>query len=700
MAEYKTQEDIIELLIQNLPSFDKIKEYNIKSYKLSNRNKFPLLETSDLQSISKSMNTLYSFINSFYLKSQKSVSSLSNVCAVISKINQLSNSRKSIDSNDVIANLLEKHSTLKKLGNIGAIEAELENSAKHIAALVKDHIAIYNHVKNDYKRIYEIYNYLKISIPNKASSIENNRILTAFLNESLSIVPSLGSDTTRIDKFKISLNELSDDLLHNIAINPDIIISMYIQLATDYDGIFQKFMKESIFPFISRIGGIFEYIGTSETDLYLILNSGGISSIAKELAIIDFSKLNEESSDAVLSEYELSQISKKKNILSIFYKMLNPELHENSSDIDSDINELIALVGKINTEKDEIDPENYFYVGSTGDVGALELVRENAPNVKIDDIIGESFDDMKSHLMDLTQYSEHSNLYAITSPRKKIKSNMIAIGPYGCGKTEIARAIAADERFVGIEISVSDLLTAYFGEFEKNVDRLWEQASQIRKETGKMVFIIMDEFDSFFGGKGQFQSNHSRVQKIIQAKLDGVTDYEGIIVIGMTNEPKEIPLAILRRFKYVDVVGQLTNTERIFLLKKFITRGIPLDNSFKNEDWEKWGTMLDGSTGDILGKIADDIHYEYMTQLIKENPTKSKSFEELATSVRLEKTSLDKLKKEISKYKNINRDWVNDVIESKLKEPVIQEQIKLAVNLYKDADSLLNNMHKKDSAVI
>ena len=686
------QKDIIKEAIINLPSLKALDKFSLTSYQICNRNKYPLLETHNLAKYSLTMHRLYSILNDFYKKSDSAISLAKNSCTMLSKAFQGSTDSL-FDEDDSISRLLNKHSKMHKEVHM----SRMEQSIKVLALFCKSHIELYNHVKQDYNKLYELYKLLKSSSPSINSSINKNRVLTQYLSELLSSVPSIGSDEIKISKFENAIDELSDEFLMDFVNDVNSIIENYVFLTKEYDACFQNFIKNNCIPLFEQIGGVYEFIDINKMDFALIASGGGISTISEEFDIIDFNILNEENTEndsANLKEFK----DKKLYSINLLHDIITTSL-KGEEIKRSHILELINSVGKINTEKNEIDPENYFFTGSTGDVGALELVRSNAPNVSLDDIIGISFDEMKEHLLDLTNYSQHSNLYITTSPRKKIKSNMLAIGPYGCGKTEIARAIAADERFAGIEISVSDLLTAYFGEFEKNVDRLWDQAVKIRKDTGKMVFIIMDEFDSFFGGKGQFENNHSRVQKIIQAKLDGMTDYEGIIVIGMTNEPKNIPLAILRRFKYVDVVGQLTVDERVTLLKKFITRGLPLSTGFKASDWKKWGVLLEGVTGDIIGKIADDIHYEYMSSLIKEHPDKSLKFEELATNVRLGKNSLADLKKELKKYKKVNSKWINDIITQKLAEPVIQEQIKLATKLYKDADTILNNMHKNDAAI-
>ena len=346
--------------------------------------------------------------------------------------------------------------------------------------------------------------------------------------------------------------------------------------------------------------------------------------------------------------------------------------------------------------------ENEFYVGSSGAHGEFGFEREAAPSVRLKDVHGKSFDEMKEHLSDLGDYSKYTHLYGATAPRGKIKSNIIAIGPYGCGKTEMGRAIAGDPRFIGAEVNVTDTLTCFFGEFEKNIDRVWNSARELRRNSGdsKLVFLLMDEFDSWFNNSnGHWVDNtYQRVQKAIQMKLDGVVDYEGIVTVGFTNEPKNIPLSIYRRFKYVDIVGELESDERTTLLKTFLTNGLPLSSGFRQQHYVEWGEMLDGATGDVIGKIADDIHYEFMRKFIDEHPSEGRK---LNTQIRRMQSKnggeLDKpyIKRQLGQYDKVNPAWVDIRLRAKLAEPIIVEQIDTAKRVYAEAREVMVNLHSR-----
>lgn len=211
----------------------------------------------------------------------------------------------------------------------------------------------------------------------------------------------------------------------------------------------------------------------------------------------------------------------------------------------------------------------------------------------------------------------------------------------------------------------------------------------------------MDEFDSWFGNSNGHwvDQTYQRVQKTIQMKLDGVVDYEGIITVGFTNEPSKIPLAIYRRFKYVDIVGELDLNERVALLKHFLTKGLPLSSGFRSQDYQRWGQMLEGATGDVIGKVADDIHYEFMRKFIDEHPREGRKLDVYIrrATARRNGDGLDRpyVKRQIGSHMVVTPDWVEQKVAAKLADPIIIEQINTAKRVYGEARTVLANLHQR-----
>jgi len=112
-------------------------------------------------------------------------------------------------------------------------------------------------------------------------------------------------------------------------------------------------------------------------------------------------------------------------------------------------------------------------------------------------------------------------------------------GPPGTGKSRLAREIADRAAIQLISASASDLLSSYIGKTEKNIARLFREAS------ASNAAIVLDEVDGLLADR----KNAVRTWEISQVNelLTRIESFEGML-FATTNRLDMIDPAVLRRF--------------------------------------------------------------------------------------------------------------------------------------------------------
>ena len=159
----------------------------------------------------------------------------------------------------------------------------------------------------------------------------------------------------------------------------------------------------------------------------------------------------------------------------------------------------------------------------------------------------------------------------------KIPKGILLVGPAGCGKTLLARAIAGESDVPFFYVSGSSFMELFVGVGSSRVRSLFENA---KKQQPCLIFI--DELDSIGKARGLSISggNEEREQTLNQllTEMDGFEKNDKIIILGATNRLDVLDKALLRpgRFDRKIVINLPDIEEREEILKIHAT-GKPLD---------------------------------------------------------------------------------------------------------------------------
>ena len=117
-------------------------------------------------------------------------------------------------------------------------------------------------------------------------------------------------------------------------------------------------------------------------------------------------------------------------------------------------------------------------------------------------------------------------------------------GPSGTGKTMSAEVLAGDLDLDLYKIDLSQVVSKYIGETEKNLSRIFTEAENANG------ILLFDEADALFGKRSEVKDSHDRYANIeINYLLQRLEEFEGIVILT-TNMLKNLDPAFTRRIQY------------------------------------------------------------------------------------------------------------------------------------------------------
>ena len=158
--------------------------------------------------------------------------------------------------------------------------------------------------------------------------------------------------------------------------------------------------------------------------------------------------------------------------------------------------------------------------------------------------------DHKRHLREICDQAKHRDIvYGSWGFGRRLSLgnglNVMFNGPPGTGKTMAAEVIANELQVDTYKIDLSQIVSKYIGETEKNLDRIFHEA-----EKGNAI-IFFDEADALFGKRSEVKDAHDRYANLETGYLLQKMEEQTGIVILASNLRHNLDDAFLRRMHFV-----------------------------------------------------------------------------------------------------------------------------------------------------
>lgn len=210
-------------------------------------------------------------------------------------------------------------------------------------------------------------------------------------------------------------------------------------------------------------------------------------------------------------------------------------------------------------------------------LGSFIQTKLNFTDLILDNTILEAVDEIKQWQYFLDQTAPTNSQFYKRIP---MGLKVLFYGKPGTGKTQTAGILANELKKRIFRIDLSQIVSKYIGETEKNLAKIFDLAQN------RNWILFFDEADALFGKRTSVSSSHDRyANQEVSYLLQRLEDYPGIVILS-SNFKDNIDTAFLRRFQIIVEFNLPDYAQRKAIWQKLLDELQYKKLIINHEDWD------------------------------------------------------------------------------------------------------------------